>query len=158
MDNKLKRAPGIYLTGFMGSGKTTVARALADRLGWDFVDLDAEIEAAEHDTIAHIFEPRGEPNSGASRPKCSETDAQAIERGYAVVVALGGGTFVQPEVDCWRTTEFRSGWIVRSKRWKRGLRTDATRPLARDREAFRQLYEERRAAYGRADLRDRCRL
>src|ERR1700676_3650925 len=61
MDNKLKRAPGVYLAGFMGSGKTTVARVLADRLGWDFIDLDAEIEAAENATIAQLFETRGEP-------------------------------------------------------------------------------------------------
>ena len=42
---KLKRTPGIYLTGFMGCGKTTVGRALADSLGWMFADLDQEIEA-----------------------------------------------------------------------------------------------------------------
>ena len=61
MDVKLKRAPGVYLAGFMASGKTTVARLLADRLGWDFIDLDAEIEAAEQTTIASLFESRGEP-------------------------------------------------------------------------------------------------
>ena len=61
MHIKLKRAPGIYIAGFMGSGKSTVGRMLADRLGWNFVDLDAEIEAKEHTTIANIFETRGEP-------------------------------------------------------------------------------------------------
>ena len=55
MDDRLKRAPGIYLAGFMGSGKTTVGRALADRVGWDFVDIDAEIEDQEHSSIARIF-------------------------------------------------------------------------------------------------------
>ena len=44
---KLKRTPGIYLVGFMGSGKSTVGRALADELGWAFTDLDEEIEARE---------------------------------------------------------------------------------------------------------------
>ncbi len=49
MDSKLKRTPGIYLTGFMGSGKTTVAARFSGgfRLGWDFVDSDAEIVAQE---------------------------------------------------------------------------------------------------------------
>ena len=57
---KLKRTPGIFLTGFMGCGKTTVGRALADELGWTFADLDEEIEAREKTTIAEIFDTHGE--------------------------------------------------------------------------------------------------
>ena len=53
---KLKRTPGIYLAGFMGSGKSTVGRALADELGWNFVDLDEEIERREGTTISSIFD------------------------------------------------------------------------------------------------------
>jgi len=59
VDLKLKRTPGIYLAGFMGSGKTTVGRALADKLGWDFVDIDAEVETAAHMTIREIFASKG---------------------------------------------------------------------------------------------------
>ena len=44
MHIKLKRTPGLYLTGFMGAGKTTVGRLLAEKLGWDFADLDSIIE------------------------------------------------------------------------------------------------------------------
>jgi len=43
---KLKRTPGIYLVGFMASGKTTVGRMLATELGWTFHDLDEDIEAS----------------------------------------------------------------------------------------------------------------
>src|ERR1022692_5190369 len=57
---KLKRTPGIYLVGFMGSGKSTIGRLLAERIGWHFVDLDEEIEAAERMSILEIFETRGE--------------------------------------------------------------------------------------------------
>ena len=53
---KLKRTPGIYLVGFMGSGKSTLGRMLADELGWSFVDLDADIEAREQSSIGEIFE------------------------------------------------------------------------------------------------------
>ena len=53
---KLVRTPGIYLVGFMGSGKTTVGHLLADRLGWDFIDLDAEIEGEQKISIADIFD------------------------------------------------------------------------------------------------------
>ena len=59
MHIKLKRTPGIYLAGFMASGKSTVGRALADRLGWGFVDIDAQIEAREQTSISQIFEVRG---------------------------------------------------------------------------------------------------
>ena len=57
---KLKRTPGIYVVGFMASGKSTVGRHLAHRLGWNFFDTDEEIEAAEKMTIAEIFTTRGE--------------------------------------------------------------------------------------------------
>ena len=45
----------IYLTGFMGAGKTSVGRALAQKLGWDFVDLDFEIEHSSNESIENIF-------------------------------------------------------------------------------------------------------
>ena len=61
MNVKLKRTPGIYLVGFMGSGKSTIGRLLAHRLGWSFFDMDHEIEAAERSTVREIFETRGEP-------------------------------------------------------------------------------------------------
>src|SRR5947209_16272732 len=57
---KLKRTPGIYLVGFMGCGKSTVGRALADELGWYFSDLDEDIEQAAGTTIAEIFDTKGE--------------------------------------------------------------------------------------------------
>src|SRR5712675_109082 len=57
---KLKRTPGIYLVGFMGCGKSTVGRALADELGWYFSDLDEDIEQGAGTTIAQIFDTRGE--------------------------------------------------------------------------------------------------
>ena len=56
MHIKLKRSPGLYLAGFMGSGKSTVGAALAEHLGWDFVDLDSEIEEQEGEKISSIFD------------------------------------------------------------------------------------------------------
>ncbi len=54
-------APGrIYLVGFMGSGKSTIGRALADELGWNFADLDADIERSAQTSIADIFDQQGE--------------------------------------------------------------------------------------------------
>ena len=44
MTLKLKRTPGLYLVGFMGCGKSTIGRVLADQLGWPFHDIDADIK------------------------------------------------------------------------------------------------------------------
>lgn len=154
MDNKLKRAPGLYLAGFMGSGKTTVARVLADRLGWDFVDLDTEIEFAEETSIARLFETRGELEFRRIETDALKKVLHRIECGMPCVVALGGGSFVQPV-----NTELLEGrgisvWLDCSFETiaRRILESD-TRPLARDSERFRRLYEERRPAYGLADFR-----
>ena len=57
---KLKRTPGLYLVGFMGSGKSAVGRLLADELGWSFADIDEDIEQAHGISIAEIFDTRGE--------------------------------------------------------------------------------------------------
>jgi shikimate kinase len=77
----------IVLTGFMGSGKTTVGPLVAARLGWRFVDVDDVIEAEAGATIAELFARHGET---AFR----EREQAAIARlaaGDALVLALGGG-------------------------------------------------------------------
>lgn len=77
----------IVLTGFMGSGKTTVGPMVAARLGWSFIDVDDAIETEAGATIAEIFARHGE---AAFR----EQEHAAIARlaaGDALVLALGGG-------------------------------------------------------------------
>lgn len=154
MDNKLKRAPGLYLTGFMASGKTTVARVLADRLGWDFIDLDAEIEASENATIAQLFETRGEPEFRRIETEALKKITHKVDRGMPSVIALGGGSFAQPANVKLLETHGISIWLDCPFETVESRITDAeSRPLARDREQFRLLYEERRAAYGQANYR-----
>ena len=84
----------MFLVGFMGSGKNTVGRLLARRLGWDFVDLDAHIEARERQTIPEIFRLQGEQVF-----RLAETNAlrDLLKKSFLrpAVVALGGGAFVQ---------------------------------------------------------------
>lgn len=151
---KLARTPGIYLVGFMGSGKTTVGRLLAERLGWNFVDLDEEIEAEQRMRIADIFDRFGEAHFRQIEKEALRRRVRAIQRGEPTVVALGGGAFAQPDnyallqdngVSIWLDCPFEVA--------QRRVEQDSNRPLARDPEQFRQLYEARRASYARADYR-----
>jgi shikimate kinase len=81
----------IVLTGFMGSGKTTVGRVLAYRLGYEFVDTDALIEA-EHGPIPQIFAEFGE-----GRFRQLERDAaRALADREGLVVSTGGRMMVDP--------------------------------------------------------------
>jgi shikimate kinase len=81
------RARRIVLTGFMGSGKSTVGPLLARRLGWKFVDADDVIAAEAGSTIQEIFAREGE---AAFRERERATIARLADEG-ALVLALGGG-------------------------------------------------------------------
>lgn len=82
----------VVLVGFMASGKTTVGRLLADRLGWIHIDLDAEIERVHAKTVAEIFETEGEPAFRALEAELTP-DVLARER---VVLTPGGGWIANP--------------------------------------------------------------
>lgn len=143
-----------FLAGFMGCGKTTVGRLLAGRLGWNFVDLDEEIERRQGRTINQIFASAGEPFfRQAERTLLEETLARGREE--PLVVALGGGTFAQPDnVELLRATGGITFWLYcpveELLRRCRGLNN---RPLLRDPASFRQLYEQRLPYYQQADIR-----
>jgi shikimate kinase len=77
----------VVLLGMMGAGKSTIGAALAERLGWRFVDLDAEIVRRAGRSVAEIFEALGEPAFRAREVEA--TRELAAERD--VVIATGGG-------------------------------------------------------------------
>jgi shikimate kinase len=82
----------LYLVGFMGTGKTTIGRAVAQRLGFALLDSDQEIERAQGRAIADIFATDGEAAFRAM-------ERAYIERGHQAthaVVSCGGGLVVQP--------------------------------------------------------------
>jgi shikimate kinase len=83
----------VTLIGYRATGKTTLARFLAERLGWDWIDADVEIEHRAGKSIARIFAEQGEP---AFR----DIEAQVIAdlcRRDRLVVAAGGGAPLRPE-------------------------------------------------------------
>jgi shikimate kinase len=143
-------ADKIYLVGFMAAGKTTVARALAERLGWRAEDLDELIEARERRTVAEIFARNGEPYF------------RALERDILklllplrhVVVATGGGTFMDPENRAAISMDGVSVWLdVPLEELIARLPADGRRPLAADRSQMERLFAARQIAYATALFR-----
>jgi shikimate kinase len=151
---KLKRTPGIYLAGFMASGKTTIGRVLAERLGWKFIDLDREIEVQQGASIAEIFDRRGEPEFRRIETEALRARIRAIQCGQPSVVALGGGTFVQPgNFDLVESNGITVWLDCPLETVRRRIAEPSSRPLARDTQRFEELYRARHAAYARAEYR-----
>jgi shikimate kinase len=140
----------IYLVGFMASGKSTTARALAARLDWRAEDVDDLIEARERHSIAEIFSRRGEPYFRAV-----EREILALVRPLRqTVVATGGGTFGEPENRAAINRDGLSIWLdVPLVELIPRIPLDGRRPLAADRAQLERLYASRVEAYRFAQIR-----
>jgi shikimate kinase len=140
----------VYLVGFMGAGKSSVARALARRLHWKAEDVDEWIEREERRDIPTIFRQQGEPYF-RSRERDALLHFLPVR---GAVIAAGGGTFADPAN---RELMLRDGAVV----WLdvpfatvlARVPADGRRPLAADRAGLEQLYNQRLAAYRLAHVR-----
>ena len=143
-------ADKIYLVGFMGAGKTTVARALGRRLGWPVEDIDARIEARERRSVATIFAQDGEAYfRQQERQALSELLPQR-----QIVIATGGGTFAEPDNRALMLADGAVVWLdIPLPRVLERVPADGRRPLAADRMQMEQLYVRRRLSYAEAHLR-----
>lgn len=154
MDTRLIRTPALYLVGFMGSGKSTIGAALADELGWGFADLDTDIEAEAGITIAEIFEREGEPAFRQREHAALRERVRTVQHGQPVILALGGGTFAQPNNAELLHDNGVTLWLdISLEDALRRVGHQTHRPLARDPEKFAALYAARRPAYELADYR-----
>lgn len=143
-------ADKIYLVGFMAAGKTTVSQALAERLDWRAEDVDTLIEARERRAVSEIFARAGEPYF-----RTVERDIlKLLIPMRHIIVATGGGTFVEPDNRDAINMDGLSIWldvpleIVLSR-----IPADGRRPLAADRAQMERLFAARRFAYAQAHLR-----
>jgi shikimate kinase len=140
----------LYLVGFMGAGKTTVARALGRRLGWRVEDLDTRIEARERRSVASIFAQQGEAYfRQLERQALGELVPQR-----QIVVATGGGTFVDPDNRALILADGGVAWLdVPLANVLDRVPADGRRPLASDRAQMEQLFAQRQLAYSQAHAR-----
>ncbi len=88
-----RRRDRIYLTGFMGSGKSTIGPILANTIGYEFVDIDRAIEASQQMSVNAIFRQQGE--TGFRRIEQMMLLTYSAVPG--LVIALGGGTLTDPD-------------------------------------------------------------
>jgi shikimate kinase / 3-dehydroquinate synthase len=136
----------IALIGFMGAGKSTVGKEVAQATGRPFVDADEEIEK-RHGPIAEIFEERGE----AEFRHIEEGIVRGLLREHEpAVLALGGGAVLFEAVRKDLEKRAYTVWIAveESVAWDRV--EGSGRPLARDRESLQRLFEDRQQIYERA--------
>jgi len=144
------KADKLYLVGFMGAGKTTVARALGRRLGWRVADIDERIEQREGRRVATIFSADGE----AYFRKVERQVLHDLLPQREVIVATGGGTFVDPDNRTMMLADGNVAWLdLPLASVINRVPSDGRRPLAADREQMKQLFERRQIAYSLAHVR-----
>jgi shikimate kinase len=145
----------ILLCGLMGAGKSSVGRALAERLGWRFVDTDALVEARAGSSVAQLFEREGEAGF-----RTREREVLRSLSASGCVIALGGGSVEAAENREILAAKGRLVWLdARPETLVERIGAGAGRPLlagldARGRaERLRELAARRAAAYASAELR-----
>ncbi len=150
----------VFLVGFMGAGKSSVGRALGERLNWVFEDLDNRIEAREGRTVAEIFRDSGESEFRRAERAALEAVLLELRGGGARIVALGGGAFVQKDNAArLKASDVPTVFLDApvEELWQRcstqAAKSGAERPLLRNREHFRELYVTRRRSYAKALLK-----
>src|SRR5438105_14696636 len=113
-------------------------------MGWNFVDIDDDIEAGQQRSIAEIFDTLGEETFRRMEREAIQHRVRAVARGVPTVMALGGGAAAQPEnmelignhgVTIWLSCAFET--VVRR------AGQDPNRPLAREMQKFENLFYAR---------------
>jgi shikimate kinase len=142
----------IVLTGFMGSGKSTVGPLLARRLGWSFVDVDDVIAAEAGRSIPEIFAREGET---AFRERERATIAR-LSSGNELILALGGGA-IEDAATRTLLLEARDGLLVHLEvelgtTLERCRGTESSRPILADRANLASRYERRLPLYRTAHV------
>jgi len=148
----VREKANIILTGFMGTGKSTIGKKIASRLGWSFIDTDAWIEEDTGMTIATIFAERGEQYFRTLEREMIVRVCHGTER----VIATGGGVMTNEENV--RVLKENGTVICLTAQpeviWSR-VQGNSDRPLLQGEkplERIRDLLAARAETYGKADF------
>jgi shikimate kinase len=150
----------VFLVGFMGAGKSSVGRALGQRLNWIFEDLDDRIERRQGQSVTEIFGSGGEQAFRRAERAALQEVLEDLPRGPSRIIALGGGAFVQKRnaallKAAGAPTIFLDAPV--EELWRRcqeqAKKVGAQRPLLGSTEQFCALYDARRNGYSKASLR-----
>ena len=144
----------IFLVGFMASGKTTVGRLVAERLGWGFDDLDDMVTRAAGRAVADIFTAEGE---GGFRRRESDALREAARRRRAVIATGGGAACREDNLVVMLDSGVVVTLVVSAEEAIRRAGATSGRPLLDGKAdpvgAARSLLDTRRAFYDRAHVR-----
>lgn len=153
-------AQAVILIGFMGAGKSSVGRAMSAQLGWAFTDLDDRIESRERRKVAEIFRDAGDAGFRHAEHAALKDLLAELETGGEKIIALGGGAFVQKRnARLIEAAGIPSVFLdaAPEELWERcreqAERDGIDRPLMRDQEDFRRLYQIRFPQYSKAWFR-----
>jgi shikimate kinase len=148
-NNTLKEDAPIFLVGFMGAGKTTVGRALARQLQWDFFDLDELIEQRAGKSVQAVFADSGEPEFRRLEREALQSCSELVR----TVIALGGGAYVSEENRASLRLIGKTIWLDCPLEVCLGRITgDRSRPLLGGQNEMRALLELRGSGYAQADF------
>jgi shikimate kinase len=150
----------VILVGFMGAGKSSVGRVLAEQLGWTFEDLDDRIEQREGRKVPQIFRDSGEVGFRRAEHAALKELMRELQAAPERIVALGGGAFVQKEnarligAEVVPTVFLDAGVEELWRRCRQQAEQEGIeRPLRGSQERFAELYETRRKHYLKASFK-----
>ena len=146
----------LVLTGMMGVGKSTVGKNLAQKLSYNFVDIDKIIESKEGSTINLIFKNKSE---SYFRKLENEISLEKLKK-KNTVVSLGGGAFLNKSIRREVKNTSVSFWLdVDVSELIKRLKKTKKRPLLYNKNlnvTVNKIYLERKKTYSEADFRIKC--
>ena len=140
----------------MGVGKSTVGKAVADKLSMNFVDIDKIIEIKENLTVSDIFKKRGEAHFRNLEEKITIEEIKKTN----IVVSLGGGAFINSNIRSKILKECVSFWLdLRPELIEKRVKNSKRRPLLEKtnlKETLIKIYNERKETYNLANFKIDC--